>query len=228
MLLSATLGSLLSGVAVGRHPARLVTTGERPYVPSLSGIEIACSAASLESPACAQWAARHRQSVDAVGAGEVEAALAVGVLPARIGAHCDDLTDSEMLWAASIGVGRLVVSCRHQADVLAAVRAPGPLNVWLQSGRDIELLRGRPGLRLVGLDAHCAGFHRYDDLVDDLMIELAELRRRSGIVLGHLGISGVHVDAESVYEIDDAVTDGCIRHRVPRPQLVLSDSLLVA
>jgi hypothetical protein len=80
----------------------------------------------------------------------------------------------------------------------------------------------------VGLDARCDGYQQYSDLVDDLMIELADVCRNCGVVVGHLGISGVQVNSVSVYEINDAVTDGCIVHRVPRPQLMLCGSLLVA
>lgn len=220
MLLSATLGSLLSGVAVHRHPARLVIAGERPLVPSLSGIEVARPAASLGVPAFARWVLRHHQSVDAASGTELDAALAAGVLPARVGVHCDDLTDNEILWAAGIGVGRLVISSERQADLVSSVRAPGPHNVWLQSGCGFALVRGRPGLQLVGLDARCDG-HEYAHPVDDLMGELADIRRESRVMVGRLGISGVRQDSAAVYEIDDAVTDGCIRYRVPRPQLVL-------
>ncbi|MGB8406625.1 MAG: hypothetical protein WCE30_21445 [Mycobacterium sp.] len=230
MLLSATLGSLLSGVSVPghlRHPARLVTAGPQPLTRNLPGVEIVCSAASLDAPELARWVVRHRQSVSAVGGSELDAALAAGVQPASIGVHCDDLTDNQIRWAASIGVGRLVVSSRHQADLVSSVRERGPLNVWLQSGTGFAVVRGRPSLRLAGLDARYDG-RDYAALVDDLMAELAEIRRESGVIVGHLGISGVHTDSDAVWAIDDAVTDGCIRYRVPRPQLLLCGGLLIA
>ncbi|MDR3664215.1 MAG: hypothetical protein P4L86_28185 [Mycobacterium sp.] len=228
MLLSATLSSWLSGMALRRqlgHPARLVVTpGEQPFVPSLPGIGIARSVAALGAPEFARWVVSHRQPVDAVGAAELDTALTAGVLPAQIGVHCDDLTENEMLWAASVGVGRMVISSTHQADVVSSVRGPGPVNVWLQSGCGFAVLRGCPSLRLAGLDAHWDG-QDYSDVVDHLIGELADLRRASRIVVGRLGISGVQVNSDTVYEIDDAVTDGCIRYRVPRPQLLLSGAL---
>ncbi|MUL77957.1 hypothetical protein [Mycolicibacterium sp. CBMA 226] len=228
MLLSAALSTWWSGIAVRHHPARLVlAAGDPPFEPPLPGIEIARSVAGLGDPEFARWVVGHRQPVDAVGAIELDTALTAGVPPAQIGVHCDDLTSNEMLWAASIGVGRLVISSTHQADVLSAVRGPKPVNVWLQSGSGCCVLRGRPSLRLVGLDAH-RGDEDYADLVDHLIGEMADVRRESRVVVGRLGISGVHVNSDTVYEIDDAVTDGCIRYRVPRPQLLLSGSLVTA
>lgn len=80
---------------------------------------------------------------------------------------------------------------------------------------------------LAGLDAHCDD-EDYADLVDHLIGEMADVRRESRVVIGRLGISGVHVNNDTVYQIDDAVTDGCIRYRVPRPQLLLSGGLVAA
>ncbi|MUM04137.1 hypothetical protein B5P44_04975 [Mycobacterium sp. CBMA 213] len=228
MLLSVALSTWWSGIAVRRHPARLVlAAGDPPFEPPLPGIEIARSVAALGDPEFARWVVGHRQPVDVVGAVELDTALTAGIPPARIGAHCDDLTSNEMLWAASIGVGRLVISSKHQADVLSSVHGPKPVNVWLQSGSGFSVLRGRPSLRLAGLDAHCDD-EDYADLVDHLIGEMADVRRESRVVIGRLGISGVHVNNDTVYQIDDAVTDGCIRYRVPRPQLLLSGGLVAA
>lgn len=185
---------------------------------AVPGIEIACPAASLRDSDVARRVVRSGLLVSAVGGAELDAALAIGVAPGRIGVHCDDLTDDEILRAARLGVGRLVISSAHQADVVSSCAGLGLRGVWLQMGCDVSVLRGRPGLRIAGLEAHCDDVER-PTVVDDLMGELADIRWCA--LVGRLGISGLHVDRDVVDEIDDAVIEGCIKYRLPRPQLTL-------
>lgn len=185
---------------------------------AVPGIEIACPAVSLRESDVARRVVRSGLLVSAGSGLELDSALAAGVAPGRIGVHCDDLTDDEILQAARIGIGRLVISSAHQADVVSSCSGLGLRGVWLQAGCGVSVLRGRPGLCMTGLEAHCDGAE-HSTVVDSLMGELADIRWNA--LVGRLGISGLHVDPDVVDEIDDAVTEGCIRYRLPRPQLTL-------
>ncbi|WP_418003373.1 hypothetical protein ACNO8X_26215 [Mycobacterium sp. PDNC021] len=185
---------------------------------AVPGIEIACPAASLSESDVARRVVSDGILVSAVGGLELDAVLALGVAPGRIGVHCDDLTDDQILWAARMGIGRLVISSAHQADVLSSCAGLGLRGVWLQMGCGVSVLRGRPGLCIAGLEADCDGAE-CTAVVDNLMGELADIRWHA--LVGRLGISGLCLDRDAVDEIDDAVTEGCIRYRLPRPQLTL-------
>ena len=224
MVMSATLGSVLAGVRVRQRPTRTA----RPSWPAVRvrpAVQIACPAAALRSAEIARRVVDQGMWVDVRSGAELDEVLTASVSPKHIGVHCDDLSSNEMVWAASLDVGRLVVSSAYQAEMVSCVRGRRPHNVWLQSGSDAAVLDGCRGLRLAGLDASC-GDCGYAHAIDALMGESADLRKETGIIIGHLGISGWQLSSDVVDEVDDAVTEGCIRYRLPRPQVTLCGSTL--
>jgi diaminopimelate decarboxylase len=91
----------------------------RAYRAALPGAEVVYAGKSLMTVAVAQWVADEGIGVDVCSGGELSIALAGGIDPARIIMHGNAKTPDELLDAATVGIGRIVVDSPTEIAFLA-------------------------------------------------------------------------------------------------------------
>ena len=191
----------------------------------------------LRLGAVAAWVSRHGVGVDVTTVDELDYALAADVSPLRIVMH-GELSVTN-LCALDAGVGKFVVKSGKQVVTLAGAAQRIQLvliDVTDQCAEDMAAeVVSTNRLDLIGL--HCqlgdADDETAADIVRGMISQMSRVRRKHGVILTRLSLGGLETTAGSgdrsdlrraAELLDDAVEDGCARHRYPRPALVLSPS----
>lgn len=194
---------------------------------------------ALRLAAVADWIRRHGVAVDVTSTEELEYALSAGISPLRIVMHRLDGTAGPIRRAVNAEVGGFVVNSEQQFAILASSTERTQrilVDVTARPADELAsavLLHGR--LDLIGLH-HRLGDGDNDDVADavrELIARMAGITHQHGTILTRLSLAdfdavercgdprGLRRLAEA---IDDAVEDGCIRYRFPRPALTMSPS----
>ena len=184
--------------------------------------------------AVAAWIARHGVGVDVTTVDELDSALSAGVTPLRIVMHGG--SPSAVRRAADAEVDKFVVDSVEQVALLD--NAPRIQRVLIdvtdESVDDMAAdVMSSNRLDLIGL--HCR-LDADDDtaaaIVRGMVGQMSRVRRKYGVILTRLSLGGLVAtpgerrDLRRVVDmLDDAVEDGCARHRYPRPALVLTPAL---
>lgn len=207
------------------------------YRKAFRGAAISYPADVLRLESVATWIRRHGVGVDVATADELDHTLEAGIAPLRIVMHrCDDAADPIRL-AVNAGVGRFVVNSIQQVAILAS-SAQRPqrvlIDVTSETAEELAAEVGSCG-RLDPIGLHCQLGDADDDaargIVFSMVAQMSRIRREYGVILTRVSL----VEGESsdwrcdrsdlcrVAEVlNDAVEDGCARHRYPQPVLVLS------
>jgi len=207
------------------------------YRKAFRGAAISYPATVLGMDAVATWIRRHGVGVDVATAEELDRSLAAGIAPQRIVMHCRDDAASPARLAVNARIGRFVVNSSQQLAILAdGDRRPQRvlIDVTSETAEELAAQVGSRG-RLDPIGLHCQLGDADDDtargIVFSMVAQMSRLRREYGVILTHVSL----VEGESsdwrcdrsdlcrVAEVlNDAVEDGCARHRYPQPALVLS------
>jgi diaminopimelate decarboxylase len=110
----------------------------RRYHGALPGVSVVYAGKSLLSTAVARWVAEEGLGLDVCSGGELAAALAAGVDPARIVMHGNAKTPDELSEAAAVGVGRIVVDSPVEIALLSG-RVRRPQRVLIRVTPDIDI-----------------------------------------------------------------------------------------
>ena len=111
----------------------------RRYRTALSEADIVYAAKSLLTTTVARWVAQEHLGVDVCSGGELAAALAGGVDPARIVMHGNAKSLDELRDATAVGVGRIVVDSLMEIAYLAcAVRRTQHVSIRVTPDIDIH------------------------------------------------------------------------------------------
>jgi diaminopimelate decarboxylase len=207
--------------------------------------DIALPAEALRNEQIAAWVKRRGILVDASSRAQMRLGLSTGVLPVRIAAHAHALTPQDVLFAASMGLGYLVVDTPRHIELLSSVAARRQNVVVHLSGSGVHRTAGvvdsvmtAKRLNLVGL--RCAigpvdqGFVSCPAGIGHLIGEMARIHREHRVVVSRLFLAIGHTApasdgcddlADVASQIDESLDDACATLRFPRPAVVVSTSL---
>lgn len=221
-------------------PARSkVELWSKTYRDGLPCAAITFPAAALRRSWEAAAVKRAGHCVDVRSGTELTLAVAAGIAPARIVMHDDGVTAGPLRRAVLVGAGRFVIGCHGQVSVLESC-ARGPHRVVVDmtalDPRAIEKVVTSPRLQLIGLhlevDSSASTVQRFAEVIAELIAQMAHIRRRHGVLLTRISVGGGAALtprpltrrslAPLNSAIEDAIDDGCARHRFPRPVLVVS------
>ena len=154
----------------------------KTYRSSFATTEIAVPGTTLRNRAIAKWARDHRVAVDLRTGEDVAAALAAGVRLRRLTVYANALGESELRAVVQLGVGRVVVACVQQIELLRSVVAKRAQDVVIQM---IDI--NTPALAITGAGDPVQRGFRFDSNESDTAI---------GAVLDHewLNLVGLHCD----------------------------------
>jgi diaminopimelate decarboxylase len=206
------------------------------YRGAFRGAVIAYPAAVLRSPDAAGWIRRTGATVDVTSVAELDDVRSAGVAAERIVMHRGDRMWAPIRCASNAGVKRFVLDSSDQVGVLSVINSVHTRQISLDVSHrrfadiaDIaEQIASHQRMVLVGLHI------RVDDddvrqAVGSMIGAMARLRQVQGLLLTRLSIAGFNAgpcDTRSLSrlgdDIDDALEDGCIRYRFPRPMLTLT------
>ncbi len=197
------------------------------------GTAVSYPAEVLRYGAVAEWITDHGLTVDVASAGELDQAKVAGVKASRVVMHCHGEVSVPICRAA---LARFVVDSGEQVACLADNALARTQHVVVDAVSSnalaVEVLSHKR-LNLAGLH------YRLDHtdaaelpaIVLDLIASMAWISRKHAIVLSRLSLGDVDAtgcdgDVRCVRRIaksiDQAVEDGCIRFRFPRPALTVS------
>ena len=197
------------------------------------GTAVSYPAEVLRYGAVAKWITDHGLTVDVGSPGELDQTKAAGVEASRVVMHCHGKVSVPISRAA---LGRFVVDSGEQVSCLADNPLARTARVVIDAASSDALaadVLSHKRLNLAGL--HCRLNHtdaaELPAIVVDLIARMAWISRKHAVVLSRLSLGDVDVtgcdgDIRSVRRIatsiDQAVEDGCIRFRFPRPGLTVS------
>ncbi|MGV0744958.1 LysA protein [Mycolicibacterium sp. XJ870] len=203
---------------------------------ALGVVQLALPATVLRNNAVARWARDHGVAVDIRDSQELAVAIATGIHPMRMTAHAAGMSADELVFcAASLGVGRVVVTAAEQADLLAATarRRQRVLVGMTRSGAALSL-PGCRRLELVGLYGEIGSdehhFVSYPAAIGDLLAEMTQIRRDHGVILTRIALGGCGLTfgvgrgdlSEIAAAVDETLDDACATLRFPRPVVVVA------
>ena len=111
----------------------------RRYRKALRGIQVVYAGKSLLSTAVARWVREEKLGIDVCSSGELAAALAGGMDPARIIMHGNAKSPDELREAVRVGVGRIVLdSCIEVAYLAGVARRRQPVLIRVTPDIDIH------------------------------------------------------------------------------------------
>jgi diaminopimelate decarboxylase len=111
----------------------------RRYRKALRGIQVVYAGKSLLSTAVARWAREEKLGIDVCSSGELAAALAGGMHPARIIMHGNAKSPDELREAVRVGVGRIVLdSCIEIAYLAGVARRCQPVLIRVTPDIDVH------------------------------------------------------------------------------------------
>ena len=236
-------GMLRPRVAVMRHTALDTRLDEAIalrrcalYRKAFRGMGVSYPADVLRFESLASWIRDHGVGVDVASRADVDLLRMAGVHASQVVMHCHGELSASSRRAA---FARFVVDCAEQVAELA----DNPLDrtqrvvVAADSSDELagEVLAHRP-LDLVGLHYRVGtvGLDELADRVSALIARMAWITRKHGVTLsrvslGDVDLAGCDRDLRSVRRVakvvDQAVEDGCIQCRYPRPALTVSPRL---
>ena len=197
------------------------------------GAAVSYPAEVLRYSAVAEWITGHGLTLDVASAGELDQATVAGVKASRVVMHCHGQISIPMCRAA---LARFVVDSGEQVACLADNPLARTVHVVIDAVSPNALaaeVLSHKRLNLAGLH------YRLDHtdaaelpaIVTGLIAKMAWISRRHAVVLSRLSLGDVDVTAcdgdvrcvrRIAKSIDQAVEDGCIRFRFPRPALTVS------
>lgn len=207
------------------------------YCRALDPVELALPARALRDPNVAKWARDHGLSVEVRDGGDLAVAIGTGIHPMRLVLHADGFSGDEVVFcSANLGVGRLVVSSVEHIHLLVscAVRHRRQRVILGSTNADaVKAVIDGPRLDLVGLyreiDSGKDCFTALPEVVGDVITEMADIRRRHGVVLARLWVGGglaFGATPDRLSELGRAievtVDDACATLRFPRPVVVVA------
>lgn len=111
----------------------------RRYRKALRDIQVVYASKSLLSTAVARWVREEKLGIDVCSSGELAAALAGGMDPARIIMHGNAKSPDELREAVRVGVGRIVLdSCIEIAYLAGVARRRQPVLIRVTPDIDIH------------------------------------------------------------------------------------------
>lgn len=188
--------------------------------------DVAYPATVLAIPDTAKWVRERGCHVHARSPQGIAFAMSAGVSPTRVMFHCSNATGRTISDALRLGIGQFVVDSEMAAVKLGAC-AEGPQHVLVDMTRGqadglVAAVLAEQQLTLTGL--YCAANKR-EDAVLPMFAQVADVRRRFGILLSRIGVavdqsqpSSPELMAEAIC---DAIEEGCARFRLPRPALTM-------
>ena len=190
------------------------------------------SATVLECDDVARWVVRRGATIDVASVAQLDHALAVGIAASRICVHVRGSGWSMIRRGLACGAGCYIVNTAQDV-ALINIHARQPQSVLLDvssrpGGPVLAELVGARRIRFVGLHSDVAGVTP-EVAVSGLIAAMARARREFGVLATQISLGGVAeadiVDGISRHGIadviDDAVTDGCIGNRFPRPSVTV-------
>ena len=203
------------------------------YRKAFRGTAISYPADVLRFEAVAVWAREQGVAIDVTSTDDLGRVRLAGIDASHVVMHCHGDVPVAI---GRAGFSRFVVDSREQIAMLAdsplAKMQPVVLDVARSEELDAEVVAHKR-LNFVGL--HCrAGESDESQLTEAVVSTIARMswiRRKHDVLLSRLSLSDVAVpggdgDPRRLRRfagvIDQAVEDGCIRFRYPRPALTVS------
>lgn len=199
---------------------------------------ITCAANELREPDVAAVMKKRGHSVDVHSCDELSFVLAAGIPAPRIVMHDNGITAAPIRRAVNAGVGRFIIGCPQQLNVLAAcARGPQRVLVDVSSGSidAVAAVFARPRLDLIGLHARLAPEATqtaYADTAARMIAQMADIRREHHVIGTRVSLAGGGVLSDDAVapsalrglaaDLEDAFDDACARFRFPRPALILA------
>ncbi|WP_431233470.1 hypothetical protein ACQ856_01655 [Mycolicibacterium psychrotolerans] len=226
-----------------RSWVRACPSVEHPEIRRMIGCRDACAPAEVSFPAgalrdalVARWVRERRWAVDVRTVAELHSAISVGIHPARMTIHADQLGAGGIRRASAAGAGGLVLSRREQ---IATLRANHTHHVLLRVTDDAtrvcasaaDAVIGCRSTVLVGLLCEVGAAGSSSAAVGDTLAEMDHIRRRYDVVLTRLvvglgdalpAVCSSVVRRDLAEEIGESVDDACAALRFPRPVVVLA------
>lgn len=203
------------------------------YRKAFRGTAISYPADVLRFDAVASWVRERGSTVDVASAHDLDLVQLAGIDAAHVVMHCRDDVSVSICRGR---FGRFVVDSGDQIAKLAGNSLARTQRVVVDASRSDMLAAealAHKRVELVGLHSHI-GHSRESELADTVtaMIgKMAWITRQHAVVLscislGEVAVAGVDGDPRALRRlagtIDQAVEDGCIRYRYPRPALTVS------
>lgn len=185
-------------------------------------------ASALGNPAVAGWVRGHGLVVAVADGGDLDLVRASGVCPTHVVLRCGDA--GTIRRAAASGVQRFVVSEDRHVDVLAGCPASNK-HIYVDDRGPAVI--GERRLDIVGMHCDVAdsdGSAEWGAAAERLLSRLA-LMRRCGMAPARISLGGGPVGmwlagggrqlVAIASAVDDALEEGCVRWRLPRPAVTL-------
>ena len=211
------------------------------YRKAFRGTAVAYPADALRLDAVSSWIRDHGVTVDIASMAELDLVKSAGIHATRAVMHCHGEVSVAIRRAA---LARFVVDSGEQVGELADNPLARTQRVVVDAAVSEELaaqVAAHRRLELVGL--HCrvgsTEIRELGENVEELIGTMAWISRNHGMVLSRVSLGDVDVtDCEDdlrglrrvAKTIAQAVEDGCVRFRYPRPAMTVSPrrSLLLA
>ncbi|MBI5341435.1 MAG: hypothetical protein HZB45_27450 [Mycolicibacterium rufum] len=185
-------------------------------------------ARALGDPAVAAWVRAHGITVIVCGDDEVEQVGRLGIRPEHVVLRCG-LSTATIGNAVGAGVVRFIVATDRHVDVLTGTGRPG-IGVYLDEQAPGVI--GERRIDVIGL--HCdvddsEGALEWGVAAERMLCRMSVLRT-CGLALGRISVAGGDAGAwvygtgatsRAATAVDDALTEGCARWRLPRPAALL-------
>lgn len=180
----------------------------------------AVSAAALDDPLTAAWVRAQGITVYAGGEGDLERVQRVGVRPVHVVFRCGGVTDA-VRRAAGIGVRRFIASTPHHVDALSRC---APRRTYVYLDEPAPAVFGENRLRIIGLHIDVdvsGGLIEWGSAVERLLCRAA-LMKTCGLPVTRISLAGGSADPSRVATaVEEALDEGCLRWRLPRPVVTL-------
>lgn len=233
-------GVLRPRIAVARHVAVDTRLNEAIalrrcalYRKAFRGLAVGYPADALRLDAVASWIRGRGVTVDAASIDQLDLLRMVEIDSSQVVMHCHGEVPISIRRTA---LSRFVVNTGEQIAELADNPLARRHHVVVDQARSDEFaseVLSHPRLALVGLHTRLDGAELGDlaESVVSMIATMARIRRTHAVLLSSVSISGVDVadmqgDLRSVCRVagavDQAVEDGCVRFRFPRPALTVS------
>ncbi|AQT81446.1 hypothetical protein B1R94_22610 [Mycolicibacterium litorale] len=189
------------------------------YRDSCAPAEVSFPASVLNETGVARWLRDHRFAVDVRVVPELHTAVSVGIHPALMTVHAEQLETGDIRRAALLGVGRVVLGCAEHIAWLGTGLGGGRQNVLLrmtdapaaapdrrpfvfESGdtdNAVEEMMANRSVTLIGLQCDVGSavddFVSYPAAIGNMIAQMDHIRRRHGVVLTRLVLGGGSVSA---------------------------------
>lgn len=207
------------------------------YRKAFRGAAVSYPADILRLGAPTDWVKRHGVGVDVADRAGLALALAVGVVPQRIIMHGSDQALPALAEAATAGAGRFVVNSPQQVGALAgsgSQRRRVLVEVVDENADElVAAVISGVGLDMIGVHRDLRGGEDGCGTVRTMIAQMRSIARRYQLIPARLSLGGVDCAewdcapddlAAIAVALDDAVEDGCIAARFPRPAINIAPS----